>query len=77
MTDTTTGIRSNEDPSHLLHRWPDATRDVSRIGDAYVLTACGDFGLDDLNLVREQFPHHRVTLDGDVITVWPRHRQTR
>ncbi|MEU6260448.1 hypothetical protein [Streptomyces sp. NPDC047043] len=31
----------------------------------------GDFDLDDLNLVRRQFPHQRVTLDGDVITVWP------
>jgi hypothetical protein len=37
----------------------------------------GDFDLDDLNLVRHQFPHHRVTLDGDVITVWPRPRAAR
>jgi hypothetical protein len=31
----------------------------------------GDFGLDDPNLVRRQFPGRLVTLDGDVITVWP------
>ncbi|HET6857469.1 MAG TPA: hypothetical protein VFH94_10285 [Streptomyces sp.] len=30
-----------------------------------------DFDLDDLNLVRRQFSGRRVTLDGDVITVWP------
>ncbi|WP_455362578.1 hypothetical protein [Streptomyces sp. SYSU K21746] len=31
-----------------------------------------DFDLDDLNLVRRQFPGRHVTLDGDVITVWPK-----
>ncbi|WP_286246619.1 hypothetical protein [Streptomyces graminofaciens] len=30
-----------------------------------------DFDLDDLNLVRHRLPGRRVTLDGDVITVWP------
>ncbi|MFJ3310721.1 hypothetical protein ACIPSA_48835 [Streptomyces sp. NPDC086549] len=45
---------------------------MSRIGDAWVATAAGDFDLDDLTLVRRQFPHRHVTLDGDVITIWPR-----
>ncbi|MGW7385305.1 hypothetical protein [Streptomyces sp. NPDC054794] len=45
---------------------------MSRVGDAWVVTAGGDFDLADLNLVRRQFPHRHVTLDGDVITVWPR-----
>ncbi|WP_268982286.1 hypothetical protein [Streptomyces sp. MBT53] len=31
----------------------------------------GDFDLDDLCLVRRRFPGRLVTLDGDVITVWP------
>ncbi|MET9735868.1 hypothetical protein ABZZ79_36170 [Streptomyces sp. NPDC006458] len=53
-----------------------ATRDVCRIGDAWVLHATGDFDVNDFNLVREQFTHQRVTLDGDVITVWPRLRET-
>ncbi|MEV0186790.1 hypothetical protein AB0I54_47610 [Streptomyces sp. NPDC050625] len=35
-------------------------------------TAAGEFDVDDLTLVRSQFPRRRVTLDGDVITVWPR-----
>ncbi|MET9736439.1 hypothetical protein ABZZ79_39265 [Streptomyces sp. NPDC006458] len=48
---------------------------MSRIGDAWVLHACGDFDRDDRNLVRAQFTHRRVTLDGDVITVWPRPRK--
>ncbi|WP_278196325.1 hypothetical protein [Streptomyces cylindrosporus] len=30
-----------------------------------------DFDLTDLNAVRGHFPGRRVTLDGDVITVWP------
>ncbi|WP_369228451.1 hypothetical protein AB5J52_48250 (plasmid) [Streptomyces sp. R39] len=38
-----------------------------------MITGAGDFGLDDLNLVRRRFPDRRVTLDGDVITVWPAH----
>ncbi|MFJ8787002.1 hypothetical protein [Streptomyces sp. NPDC102476] len=29
------------------------------------------FDLDDLILARWQFPERRVTLDGDVITIWP------
>ncbi|MFF0205835.1 hypothetical protein [Streptomyces sp. NPDC005017] len=74
MNNTVINVRTDE--GFLLYRWPAATRDVSRIGDAWVLHACGDFDLDDLNLVRDQFTHRRVTLDGDVITVWPRPRET-
>jgi hypothetical protein len=51
--------------------WPTGTRDVSHVGDACVVHGIGDFDLDDLDLVRRQFPDRRVTLDGDVITVWP------
>ncbi|MFD7379150.1 hypothetical protein ACFVW1_44840 [Streptomyces olivochromogenes] len=36
-----------------------------------MIAGTGDFDLDDLNLVRRHFPFLRVTLDGDVITVWP------
>ncbi|MFE2487177.1 hypothetical protein ACFY1B_39610 [Streptomyces mirabilis] len=36
-----------------------------------MIAGTGDFDLDDLNLVRHRFPGRRVTLDGDVITVWP------
>ncbi|MER6678535.1 hypothetical protein [Streptomyces sp. NPDC000983] len=39
--------------------------------------AAGEFDSDDLNLVRRRFPQRHVTLDGDVITVWPRPRQDR
>ncbi|MFE1437137.1 hypothetical protein [Streptomyces sp. NPDC058739] len=74
MNNTVISVRTDED--FLPYRWPAATLDVSRIGDAWVLHACGDFDLDDLNLVRDQFTHRRVTLDGDVITVWPRPRDT-
>ncbi|WP_454395154.1 hypothetical protein [Streptomyces sp. JNUCC 63] len=31
----------------------------------------GDFDLADLTTVRCRFPDRHVTLDGDVITVWP------
>jgi hypothetical protein len=70
MNYATENIRSNEDlPTRT---WPGATLAVTHLDDAYVVHACGDFDIDDLNLVRRQFPHRRVTLDGDVITVWPR-----
>ncbi|MBE8477444.1 hypothetical protein [Streptomyces justiciae] len=52
-------------------RWPPATRAVTRIGRACVIEGLADFGPDDLRLVRDRFPHQHVTLDGDVITVWP------
>ncbi|WP_097276082.1 hypothetical protein [Streptomyces sp. TLI_55] len=51
--------------------WPPATRAVTRIGRACVIEGLTDFGPDDLRLVRDRFPHQHVTLDGDVITVWP------
>lgn len=57
--------------------WPVRTLCVSRIGNAWVVQAAGDFDLDDLNQVRGRFPQHHVTLDGDVITVWPRPREAR
>lgn len=47
------------------------TRAVAHVGSACVITGTGDFDLDVLNLVRHRFPDRRVTLDGDVITVWP------
>ncbi|MGW0719799.1 hypothetical protein ACWD3K_34355 [Streptomyces sp. NPDC002778] len=50
---------------------------MSNVGDAWVLQAAGDFDGDDLPLVRDQFPGQYVTLDGDVITVWPRPKETR
>ncbi|MFF1917067.1 hypothetical protein ACFVYE_37070 [Streptomyces sp. NPDC058239] len=37
----------------------------------------GDFDLADLNEVRCRFPGRHVTLDGDVITVWPLPPQDR
>ncbi|MGW3038142.1 hypothetical protein ACWDCB_44030 [Streptomyces sp. NPDC001178] len=51
--------------------WPIRTRDVSYVGDACVLHGSSDFDLADLSWVRDRFPGRHVTLDGDVITVWP------
>ncbi|WP_459754501.1 hypothetical protein [Streptomyces sennicomposti] len=34
-----------------------------------------DFDVADLGMVRSRFPGRHVTLDGDVITVWPPARQ--
>ncbi|MEU6375479.1 hypothetical protein [Streptomyces sp. NPDC046909] len=66
-------VRSNEDLDTGDGRgvWPAATRAVTRIGRACVIEGLADFGPDDLNLVRGLFPARHVTLDGDVITVWP------
>ncbi|MEU5894551.1 hypothetical protein ABZ835_48515 [Streptomyces sp. NPDC047461] len=36
-----------------------------------MIEGIGDFTPADLTLVRGRFPHRYVTLDGDVITVWP------
>lgn len=69
MTQPTGDIRSAEHCAE--HEWPRRTRAVSYIGSACVVEGDIDFDLDDLNLVRDQFPGQRVTLDGDVITVWP------
>ncbi|MFJ3338652.1 hypothetical protein [Streptomyces sp. NPDC086766] len=51
---------------------PPSTQTLSCTGDACVLTSAEDFTPQDLNLIRRQFPHRLVTLDGNVITVWPR-----
>lgn len=56
-------------------RWPDRTQVVSYIGDACVVQGSSDFDLADLSRVRGLFPGRHVTLDGDVITVWPPPRQ--
>ncbi|MFF2655458.1 hypothetical protein [Streptomyces sp. NPDC058045] len=47
------------------------TRDVSLLGNAIVLTGRRDYDLDGFAEVRDLFPGRHVTLDGDVITVWP------
>jgi hypothetical protein len=47
------------------------TLSVSHVGSAHVLDAADDFDQNDLILVRRQFPGRHVTLDGNVITVWP------
>ncbi len=69
MTQPTGDIRSAEHCAE--YEWPRRTRAVSHIGSACVVEGDIDFDLADLNLVRDQFPGQRVTLDGDVITVWP------
>lgn len=51
--------------------WPAQTRDISYVGDACVVHGSSDFDLADLQMVRGRFPGRHVTLDGDVITVWP------
>jgi hypothetical protein len=51
--------------------WPTRTQDVSYVGAARVIHGRSDFDLADLNAVRGRFPGQHVTLDGDVITVWP------
>jgi len=59
--------------NHLTQdRWPVRTCAVSQVRSAWVLHSYGeDFAPEDLNLVRRRFPGRHVTLDGDVITVWP------
>jgi hypothetical protein len=69
MTQATGVIRSSEWYSEEV--WPLRTRAVSLLGSACVVEGTGDFDLDDLRLVRDRFPDRHVTLDGDVITVWP------
>ena len=69
MTQATVTIRNHE--ACTADEWPAGTQAVSRIGSACVVEGVEDFDLDDLNLVRHQSPGRRVTLDGDVITVWP------
>lgn len=55
--------------------WPIGTRAVTYIGSACVVQGSGDFDIADLGMVRCRFPDRHVTLDGDVITVWPPTRQ--
>jgi len=69
MTQTTGEIRRHE--VSTVGRWPVSTQAVTHVGSACVVEGIGDFDLDDLHLVRRQFPDRLVTLDGDVITVWP------
>ena len=45
------------------------------MGGACVVHGRSDFDLSDLSTVRGRFPDRHVTLDGDVITVWPPVRQ--
>lgn len=66
-------VRSSETTSDS--GWPTRTRDVSYVGDACVIHGNGDFDPADLSTVRRRFPGRHVTLDGDVITVWPPVRQ--
>ncbi|MFC9280163.1 hypothetical protein [Streptomyces collinus] len=40
-------------------------------------TTATEFAIEDFHLVRDQFPGRHVTLDGDVITVWPLTSSTR
>lgn len=69
MSDATHSVRTQE--THQAIAWPARTETVSRIGEACVVQGNGDFELADLNAVRGRFPGRHVTLDGDVITVWP------
>jgi hypothetical protein len=68
MTQAAGAIHSNKDSTEDLR--PVRTRAVSYVGSACVIAGASDFDLDDLNVVRHRFPGRRVTLDGDVITVW-------
>ncbi|RII07965.1 hypothetical protein DSC45_34180 [Streptomyces sp. YIM 130001] len=52
--------------------WPPDTQQVSWEGDAVVVKGGRPFDLPDFDQVQAAFPGRRVTLDGDVITVWPR-----
>ncbi|WP_435279814.1 hypothetical protein [Streptomyces sp. 1222.5] len=70
MQNVSEGVRLPQELTDAL--WPAVTHEVTAIGDAWVATTAGDFGIDDFHLVRRQFPGRHVTLDGDVITVWPR-----
>ncbi|MDN3028623.1 hypothetical protein [Streptomyces sp. S.PB5] len=69
MTHATDPIRNNE-PYEAIE-WPTLTRTVAQIGSACVVQGAGDFDLEDLAVVRRRFPGRYVSLDGDVITVWP------
>ncbi len=74
MTAATGDIHSNE--LCAAGTWPVSAQAVTHIGSACVIEGTGDFDPDDLQLVRRQFPDRLVTLDGDVITVWPQSTPT-
>ncbi|MGW1107910.1 hypothetical protein [Streptomyces sp. NPDC002540] len=69
MSNDEHGVRTHETVPAAA--WPVRTETVSHIGDACVIQGSGDFDLADLNSVRRRFTDRHVTLDGDVITVWP------
>jgi hypothetical protein len=69
MKQATEDIRSKE--VCIATTWPVSTQAVTHVGSACVAKGTGDFDVTDLRLVRRQFPDRLVTLDGDVITVWP------
>ncbi|MDR6980103.1 hypothetical protein J2X68_006841 [Streptomyces sp. 3330] len=69
MESTDNSIHQSEDPWNYTPSTP--TRSASRIGDAWVMQGVENYELEDLNALRRRFPYRRVTLDGDVITVWP------
>ncbi len=57
--------------------WPVRTQAVAYVGNACVVQGGSDFDVADLDMVRSRFPDRHVTLDGDVITVWPPARHQR
>lgn len=69
MPESTGTVRIHETLPAVV--WPVQMETVSHIGGACVVQGSGDFDLADLNMVRRRFPGRHVTLDGDVITVWP------
>ncbi|MFE4413240.1 hypothetical protein [Streptomyces sp. NPDC056821] len=73
MPQATDEIRNHEGVCEDV--WPVRTQAVSYVGDACVVQGSSDFDLADLTTVRCRFPDRHVTLDGDVITVWPPARQ--
>ncbi|WP_158812364.1 hypothetical protein [Streptomyces fulvoviolaceus] len=73
MTYVARMIRKNK--PFLEEAWPAAAQSVSYVAGAWVVQAGVDFDGSDLDVVRGHFPDRRVTLDGDVITVWPRLRE--
>ncbi|WP_405654134.1 hypothetical protein [Streptomyces sp. NBC_00019] len=75
MTQATEHVRNDE--AFDVDEWPPLTRAVSYVGSACVIQGAGDFDPQDLAAVRRRFPGRYVSLDGDVITVWPPSGPTR
>jgi hypothetical protein len=69
MTQATKPVRNDE--ASGAGEWPPLTQAVSHVGSACVIQGTGDFDPEDLAAVRRRFPGRYVSLDGDVITVWP------